>query len=65
MLTKITCCKDCQKRSPGCHGKCTEYISQREQRYNDISSERKIKSTYYNAFLTRTQVCRKIVRSAI
>ena len=28
---RITCCKDCQKRSPECHGSCEEYKTQRAE----------------------------------
>lgn len=26
---RITCCKDCPDRYPGCHGKCEKYIAER------------------------------------
>lgn len=26
---KITCCKDCTERHPGCHGTCEKYIQQK------------------------------------
>jgi hypothetical protein len=28
---RITCCKDCPDRYPGCHGKCEKYIKQRSE----------------------------------
>lgn len=28
---RITCCKDCPDRHPGCHGKCEKYIQQRSE----------------------------------
>lgn len=27
----ITCCVDCTKRYPGCHGKCEDYIQQKKE----------------------------------
>ena len=28
---RITCCKNCPDREPGCHGKCEKYKQQREE----------------------------------
>ena len=28
---KITCCKDCATRHPGCHGTCEKYIQQKAE----------------------------------
>ena len=28
---RITCCKDCPDRYPGCHAKCEKYIQQRAE----------------------------------
>ncbi len=28
---RITCCKDCPDRYPGCHGKCEKYIAARAE----------------------------------
>lgn len=27
----ITCCKDCSKRHPGCHSKCSKYIKEKSE----------------------------------
>lgn len=27
----VTCCYKCEKREPGCHGKCETYIRQAEE----------------------------------
>lgn len=40
---KITCCKDCPDRYPGCHGKCEKYISQRAE-YDKLKEERRKKA---------------------
>lgn len=39
-------CKNCvpPKRSPGCHGKCPEYIEWHNDRIQDASARRKIKN---------------------
>ena len=35
-------CKGCEKREPGCHGKCEDYISWSDQNYK----EKKAKTQY-------------------
>jgi hypothetical protein len=30
-IDKITCCKDCENRQPGCHGTCEKYLTQRAE----------------------------------
>ena len=29
-MDKITCCKDCEVRTLGCHGTCEKYLAERE-----------------------------------
>ena len=31
MRTRITCCKDCNKRTVGCHSTCDDYIRQNDE----------------------------------
>jgi hypothetical protein len=44
---RITCCKDCPDRCPGCHGKCEKYIQQRAE--YDAMKE-KMQGEYYTAY---------------
>lgn len=39
---KITCCKDCPNRHPGCHGSCNKYQEQKAE-YDETMSEVKEK----------------------
>lgn len=34
---KITCCKGCEKRFPGCHSECEDYLEERRKldEYNE------------------------------
>lgn len=44
MSARITCCKDCQERHPGCHDKCQAYQKERlknELRKRKILEEKK------------------------
>jgi len=43
---KITCCLNCEKRTPGCHGKCESYKAQRaeyDSTMAEISKRRKVR----------------------
>ena len=39
---KITCCRNCKKRSLGCHSSCEEYIKQRAMLTETKEKERDI-----------------------
>lgn len=41
MRTKITCCKDCDKRHCNCHASCKDYIQEKQEleEYNSIVKE--------------------------
>lgn len=39
-INKITCCKDCADRHPGCHGSCEKYIQQRAE-LDAVKAERR------------------------
>lgn len=40
---RITCCKDCMDRYPGCHGKCEDYLEQKERLNNENELRRREK----------------------
>lgn len=30
-MGRVTCCKDCTRRKPGCHSKCADYEKEKER----------------------------------
>ncbi len=53
MVSKCPC-KGCEKRYPGCHSKCSGYISWRaelDKRNAEIRAEKEAETSYWNGFL--------------
>lgn len=38
---KITCCKDCEDRQPGCHGSCEKYAQEKAEYDETMTQKRK------------------------
>lgn len=46
LMSKLTPCKNCDKRTPGCHDRCSEYISWSIFHENEKESIRAEKHKY-------------------
>ena len=57
----IRCCKDCDERYIGCHGKCERYIVEKEEHQRQKDQERKKdEARLYKAEWSRTYLDNKI-----
>lgn len=59
----ITCCKDCEKRYPGCHDYCEDYLDEKEQDEKlkaKIRKEKQAEDDYYAAWYSNRKKMRKM-----
>ena len=55
----IDCCVDCSSRNPGCHGRCEEYLRQREEHEAERAAIQRAKKMDGDAYLyTRETKCK-------
>lgn len=55
-------CKDCEKRYPGCHGTCPEYLAVKKQHDERKAIADKEKYTQQNLYLHKAACMEKIMR---
>jgi hypothetical protein len=59
----ITCCKDCDKRYPGCHDYCETYLDEKEKHDKLREKIRKDKQgdiDYYDAWYSNRKKMRRM-----
>ena len=53
-------CKDCEKRTPGCHSTCEEYIQFRKERDEMLNKKREESRILWNEAFDRNRAKRMI-----
>lgn len=58
----ITCCKDCKKRSAGCHAVCESYKKEKAEHEKFREEETKKRLTSYNLYGQRCKAVERTIR---
>lgn len=59
----IYSCKDCDKRFPGCHSSCPDYIAEKEKHDKEKAERDKENFVRYGLYNQRDTVVRKYYKS--